>query len=326
MLLRRSLLLFLLAPLAVFAGENAAITRLKTDLSYLASDECEGRGPGTRGIDLAADHIVAIFKEAGLQPAMPDGSYFQPFEIAGQIKVLPNTAISLSSPEASVSPKLAIGFNPMRMGGDGKISGEIVFVGFGITAANLNYDDYAGLDVEGKIVLMLRRMPRYGIHEEKEKPAEKAADGSERPKAEAKPKSTLKPFATDEEQQKLAGIHEKLENAQAHKVAAVILVNDETSVNEADEDNISSMASLRGGSIKIPAVHVKRNLVSSLFRASFNKSLREIEEEINNTLKPQSKPMAKCTAEIEVATDRNPYKVKNVVGVLPARARSRMRP
>ncbi len=322
MLLRRSLFVFLLAPLALYAGENATITRLKNDLAYLAGDECEGRGPGTKGIELAADHIANIFKEAGLKGAMPDGSYFQPFEIPGQIKVLPTTSLSFGGPEASVAPKLNLGFVPLRMGSDGKVSSEIVFVGFGITAPDLNYDDYAGVDVEGKIVLMLRRMPRYGVTEPKKKAEDKKEDDKATAKEEqpntnaAATNPPMKPFATEDAHQKMAGIQEKLENAQAHKAAAVILVNDETSITEFEEDNITNLSSLRG-SIKIPAVHVKRNLVSSLIRASFNKSLRDIEEEINANLKPQSKVLAKCTGELEVATDRNPTRVKNVVGVLP---------
>jgi hypothetical protein len=199
MLLRRSLFVFLLAPLALYAGENAAITRLKNDLAFLAGDECEGRGPGTKGIELAADHIATVFREAGLKGAMPDGGYFQPFEIAGQVKVLPATALSFAGPEATVSPKLTAGFNPLRMGSDGKVAGEIVFVGFGITAPDRNYDDYAGIDVEGKIVMMLRRMPRYGVREEKEKPAEKSDAKDEQPKAdEAKAKPALKPFSRRE--------------------------------------------------------------------------------------------------------------------------------
>src|SRR6516164_1736941 len=57
----------------------ASEARLKRDVTYLASDELEGRGVTTRGVDLAAVYVAAEFKKAGLKPAAEDGSYFQPF-------------------------------------------------------------------------------------------------------------------------------------------------------------------------------------------------------------------------------------------------------
>jgi hypothetical protein len=76
-------LLSLSAALAARAADDkvAVVARMTADLTFLASDECEGRGPGTAGIDKAADHIAAAFRAAGLKGAMPDGSYFQPFTI-----------------------------------------------------------------------------------------------------------------------------------------------------------------------------------------------------------------------------------------------------
>src|SRR6516225_9069243 len=63
--------------------------RLRRDVTYLASDELEGRGVTTRGINLAADFIAAEFKKAGLQPVGPNGSYFQPFSMAGSVLMEP---------------------------------------------------------------------------------------------------------------------------------------------------------------------------------------------------------------------------------------------
>ena len=62
---------------------SGVLARLRHDLSFLASAECEGRGPGTEGIDRAADFIADAFRQAGLKGAMPDGSFFQPFSIRG---------------------------------------------------------------------------------------------------------------------------------------------------------------------------------------------------------------------------------------------------
>ena len=66
-----------------FRNAAACEARLKRDVTYLASDELEGRGVTTQGINLAADYIAAEFKKAGLKPAGKDGSYFQHFTMAG---------------------------------------------------------------------------------------------------------------------------------------------------------------------------------------------------------------------------------------------------
>ena len=90
MLLRR------LIPAAVLAGVLFALTqpaaaqkpfddpvleRMRKDVFFLASPECEGRGIDTKGIEKAADYVADAFKAAGLKPAMKDGSYFQPFTV-----------------------------------------------------------------------------------------------------------------------------------------------------------------------------------------------------------------------------------------------------
>src|SRR5437016_5628099 len=75
------------------AAEDGVEARMRKDIFFLASDECEGRGVSTKGINLAADYIAAEFKKAGLKPAGPDGSYFQPFTMNGPAKLgSPNTA------------------------------------------------------------------------------------------------------------------------------------------------------------------------------------------------------------------------------------------
>ena len=63
--------------------KSASFERVKKDIFFLASDNCEGRGPLTKGLDLAADYISQQFKAAGLKPLGKDGSYFQPFSISG---------------------------------------------------------------------------------------------------------------------------------------------------------------------------------------------------------------------------------------------------
>src|SRR5262249_10530556 len=126
----------------------------------LASAECEGRGIDTKGIEKAADYIAETFKQAGLKPAMKNGSYFQPFSLTSSAR-LGKASASLTGPgDTTKELKLGTDYNPMGFSPTGKRGGELVFVGYGITAPTLKYDDYAGIDVEGKIVVMIRRVPR----------------------------------------------------------------------------------------------------------------------------------------------------------------------
>src|SRR5579884_1307718 len=127
----------LLAAPRLGAAENlsdlrspaACEARLKRDVTYLASDELEGRGITTRGIDLAANYIAAEFKKAGLKPAGPDGSYFLPFKTAGAVLLEPAT-LALRGPDGqSVELKAGRHFEPMGVSGSGQVSAPAVFVG-----------------------------------------------------------------------------------------------------------------------------------------------------------------------------------------------------
>src|SRR5258708_25608770 len=71
----------MLTSLRAVAEDDAVEARMRKDITFLASDECEGRGVETKGINRAADYIAAEFKKAGLKPGGPDDSYFQPFTI-----------------------------------------------------------------------------------------------------------------------------------------------------------------------------------------------------------------------------------------------------
>ena len=135
------------------AANNAANTerRLSDADRYLASDELEGRGLGTKGIDLAAEYIADQFAEAGLKTQLYDGTPFQKFNmVTGTDLGEPNRA-ALVGPAADGQPKkielkLDKDFTPMAIGGSGKLDLPLVFVGYGITGRDEEYDDYAGLE------------------------------------------------------------------------------------------------------------------------------------------------------------------------------------
>src|SRR5262249_23565809 len=137
----------------------------KSDLSFLADDAREGRAPGSAGIEAAAAYISGVFKEAGLKPAAGAEGYFQPFRISGQARLVSPPELAFKGPAGTTITAAKDALSPMAIGTGGDIkAAPVVFAGYGITARDaskkLDYDDYGGLDVKGKAVLLLRREPR----------------------------------------------------------------------------------------------------------------------------------------------------------------------
>src|SRR5262249_2293996 len=108
------------------------------------------------------DYIVSEFRRAGLKPGGVDGTYFQPFTFPGAVLEAPAT-FSVRGPKGEVvTYKQGTDFNPMGVGYAGTVNGlPLVFAGYGITSdKDPAYDDYAGLDVADKVVVILRDAPR----------------------------------------------------------------------------------------------------------------------------------------------------------------------
>jgi len=126
---------------------------------YLSSDELEGRMTGERGSEAAARYIAHDFATSGLLPLGDRGSYFQYFPLPE--RVVPGKLNSLYITVNGKRKQLEFGrdFFPLAVSASGFVSGGLVFAGYGTSAPELGYDDYDGLDVRGKIVLLLRGLP-----------------------------------------------------------------------------------------------------------------------------------------------------------------------
>ncbi len=277
--------LLFVAHLAPAAEKNdTSIERMKKDIFFLAGDECEGRGVETKGINKAADHIAATFKELGLKPAMANDSYFQPFTIKGRSKLGAPNKFTVNGPlgqEILVqSPKQ---YNVSGSTGKGKASGDLAFAGYGITTPT--YDDYKGLDVKGKIVIVFRQTPRA--------------------------KNKLVPFPDSDRH---APLINKIENAQEHKAVGILFVNDRAMAAEDDPlPNFDYSAGQGGGSI--PAFHVRRALIDQLLASSL-KNLNDLETDIDRELKPRSFELKGTSATMEATIERPEIIAKNVIGIL----------
>jgi Zn-dependent M28 family amino/carboxypeptidase len=161
----------LAATLLIFAQDRVA-DRLKpaldvitpdallSHIKILASDEFEGRAPGSKGEELSIKYISEQFKAAGLNPGNPDGSYFQEVPLAG-IKSDPTMQLVVSG-KPPMDLKFADDFvaSSARLQNEIKIDNSpIIFVGYGVVAPEYGWDDYKDVDVRGKTILMLINDP-----------------------------------------------------------------------------------------------------------------------------------------------------------------------
>lgn len=127
---------------------------------YLASDELGGRMTGEKGAELAAGYIAGCFEKAGLRPEGDRGTYFQRFPLPDKVTPGNDTSLSITLNGLVSRPELGSEFFPLSLSKNGSVSGEIVYAGYGISAPEFNYDDYKGIDVADKIVLLMRGSPR----------------------------------------------------------------------------------------------------------------------------------------------------------------------
>ncbi len=144
------------------APQNESIQQadLKADLYFLAGDLTEGRLVGTRGNALAAEFVKSRFERLGLTPAGEQGSYFLPFNLTVATLGAENTCEVVDGSGVALRLQQGHDYYPHRFGASGRVTGGLVFAGFGITSTALSYDDYGRDAVKGKIVLVLDHEPR----------------------------------------------------------------------------------------------------------------------------------------------------------------------
>lgn len=261
---------------------------LRKAIEHLASDELEGRGLGSAGIDKAADYIADAFKRLGVQPAPGLDGYFQPFTITRATKPDESTSFSVGDK----SYKLGDDFTVVSFSAEDKFENvPVVFAGYGITNNEAGYDDYANVDVKGKLALVLR----YEPHD---------ADGVSR--------FTKKKDDWSEH----AALIAKAKNAAKHGAAGLVLVNPPKHHEDAPMAFAMGWLSDKAA---IPFIFVKQHVANELLAKAGAKDLAALQAEIDNTGKSLAMPLPNVTASGNVKIKRTETPVKNVVGILPGK-------
>jgi hypothetical protein len=163
---------FLLFPIGTFAQmvtsevlkltETIDTNKIKAHVAYLASDALLGRKPGKPGYQMAVDYVIKEYKSMGILPAGENGGYTQKVVLRNSKLVKGKTSLNFAQNDGS-SKKLTLGedylfyANPERAKVD--FNAPLVFVGSGIDAPELGFNDYKNIDVKGKICVILQKSP-----------------------------------------------------------------------------------------------------------------------------------------------------------------------
>jgi aminopeptidase YwaD len=279
--LRKLFVLLLVPAVAGFAQHSSpdiTAEELKAHVRYLASDELEGRGSGTEGNRKAAQYIAKAFEEYGLKPAGKNGTYFQEFEFVASVKLGPANALVVQ--RAGAAPmRLTVDedFRPFGFSANGKVQASAVFAGYGITAPDLKYDDYEGLDVNGKVVIALRYGP----------------DGND----------------MHSEFYRFTSLRNKARYAREKGAAALIIVdahNDELAKLSYDQSHATS---------GIPCVAMRSSVLEQLFAQS-KRSLAAIKDSIKASRRPIGFALPNVSISLETDVVKVMDKTANVLGYL----------
>jgi aminopeptidase YwaD len=263
--------------------------RIVDHVRVLASDSCQGRGPGSNGIEKAAAYVISHFQSIGLKPA-GRSSYGDPFSLTTGVKMAGTNSVNFSvvierpgvpvdqTRPITIGWKLGAEYQPYGFSESGTVKGDVVFAGYGLSTST--YDDYAGIDVKGKVVIVLRGMPAWG--------------------------------EKDMTMRQLSSLRSKTTVARDKGAVAVIFVN-----KNGDSADVLPRFGLDrlGKNSGILAVQVRRSTCAKVFPPK-GTSLFVAESEIEKTKKPMSFALANVSSSVTVGLAFEERTTSNIIGMV----------
>jgi len=280
------IVLALMSAAATRPAGQADPARYLNDIKALSTPEMEGRGAGTKGLARAMDLIVKRYQELKIPPAGSHG-YLQPFTLVTGARLKADNRLLVAKGETKKDLKTDRDFVPFSFSSSGQAAGPVVFAGYGVTAEEYQYDDYANLDAKDKIVVVLRYEPTN--------------------------------FAAKSGNQGLTHHSQmitKAINARNHGARAVVMVNGK--LGDGEEDLLTRFGTVSGPeNVGIVFVQVKNDVAESWLQPT-GKSLRDAQDQINSSTKPVSFAFPdnfRLSLKVDIETTR--ATVNNVLAYLP---------
>lgn len=285
----------------------ASPERFEQHVAWLADDARGGRGTGSEGLEAAARYVAAEFEAAGLVPLGDDG-YLQHFEATGSRALGEGNALAIGTTQL----ELGTDWIPFASTATSQAQGVLVFAGYGIRDPEGGYDDYEGLDVEGKVVVVLRGGPgstlRVGRHEDDdaEHPGDRYLDraGAGR---------RMIDFTT------------KINTAFKAGAVGILVVNDPATYPPGSEQDVTmTYGSTRSGGVSasLPAVHMTAGAAEGVL-TPLGLDLAILQDLIDFSMAPASLDTGvraespTWTVSVSVVAEREQVATFNVVGLLP---------
>jgi hypothetical protein len=260
---------------------SPAAARVQADVAFLASDDLKGRRAGTPEGDRAAAWVAEQFRRIGLAPGAGNGAWLQPFAFIDGVDLGPKNRLETAA-GARKAWTAGTDFRPLAFSAAGVAEGDVVFAGYGIVAKDLGYDDYAGLDVKDRIVLVLRYGP----------------DGDDE-------KSSFSPFAALRFKAAVA----------RDKGAKALLVVAGPLTKDVPDDLVALRTDAAFSDAGVAAVSVRRSVAEALLAGS-GRTLEAAQKAIDDAKKPASFAVAGARVALNVDVTPRRASSANVIGLL----------
>ncbi len=254
---------------------------IKANVFFLASDAMKGRFTGSTEERIAGDYIKSEFQLYGLKPVF-NGNWFQEFPFIERVEMTKANSLTFDVKGKKQNLKTGNDYTTVAYSRKGKVSGDLVFAGYGISAPKLNYDDYEGIDVKGKTVVVMRYHPEHD--------------------------------SSKSEFDKYASFRNKATVAKEKGALAIILVSGYAPKNDDDplmELRYDGAPAMKGISVQ----HVKRIFVDELFKTD-GLSFVEAQKQIDATKKPSSFAFKNAKVSLSTEVKEIEKKGRNVAGMI----------
>lgn len=248
-------------------------------IRFLSNDKRAGRYPGTRGSKDVIAYLINQLKSYGIQPAGEGASFKQTFSILDSVKIGRNNSLAINNRPLNIEKD----YIPLWFSGNSSLSGEIIFAGYGINLItdSLIWNDYKGLDVEGKWVMIMRHSP------ERENPHSIYAPHSD--------------------------LHKKMIVARDRGAAGIIFIS------QVEDSTLIPFKYIPGYSKSgIPAIHLSNEIADKILNTT-GSSRKVIQDRMNKNLKPETFQIPDITISANVELKNIYSRAANVIGKIVSR-------